>query len=178
MNYKEAYELYKEDLEKLPKYSDKEIKSMAARFKDGEESLREELINANLYLVSEISKDYICREAKYLEIVHEGNMALVNSLDTYIGGDFFDHIEKFIRISIETYIEDIRNGKKEQKELVAKVNKLDQVSKQIAKKGKTPTLEELSKAMELPEEEVQSLIDEMMKAMQVLDDEDENAGEN
>ena len=173
MDYKLALELYREDLKKLPKYSKSEILSMAERFKDGEESLREELINANLLLVSEISEDYVGREAKYLEIVHEGNMALVNSLDTYITGDFFEHIERYIRVSIESYLEEISKNKKEQSDLVEKVNRLDEISKKLSAKGKAPTLADLAKEMGLPEEEVQGLIDEMMKALEVIEEEDE-----
>ena len=173
MDYKTALELYKADLEKLPEYSKEEIIVMADKFKNGEETLREELINANLYLVSEISKDYVGKEARYLEIVHEGNMALVNSLDTFIAGDFFEHIERFIRVSIEGYLEDLARGKKNQNDLVTKINKLDEVSKKLSKKGKTPTLKDLSEAMNLPEDEVQSLIDEMMKALEVIEEEDE-----
>ena len=74
---------------------------------------------------------------------------------------------------VEGYLEDLARGKKNQNDLVTKINKLDEVSKKLSKKGKTPTLKELSEAMNLPEDEVQSLIDEMMKALEVIEEEDE-----
>lgn len=104
----EAIKLYLRDIKKhkgpLPFEEEQEL---AERISRGDEHARTQMINAYLKLVVEIGEDYLNSGLLYSDIIQEGNIGLmrtVNNYDYKKGGSFRTYALFWIRRTIEEAI--------------------------------------------------------------------------
>jgi RNA polymerase sporulation-specific sigma factor len=142
---------------KLPVLTDKQMKELLKRIKEGDKAAREEFIRGNLRLVLSIIQRFNNRGEHVDDLFQVGCIGLIKAIDNF---DLSQNV-KFSTYAVPMIIGEIRrylrdnNSIRVSRSLRDTAYKALNVREQlVAKNGKEPTVEEIAKAMELPAEEV------------------------
>ncbi|MBN1522758.1 MAG: RNA polymerase subunit sigma, partial [Candidatus Aureabacteria bacterium] len=80
---KDPLQIYLKEIGELPLLSAKKEQELIKRINQGDDTARDELIRANLRLVVSIAKRYINLGLSFLDLVEEGNIGLIKSVDKF-----------------------------------------------------------------------------------------------
>ncbi|AEE96767.1 RNA polymerase sporulation sigma factor SigG [Mahella australiensis] len=142
---------------KLPVLTDKQMKDLLKRIKEGDKAAREEFIRGNLRLVLSIIQRFNNRGEHVDDLFQVGCIGLIKAIDNFDLGQnvkFSTYAVPMIIGEIRRYLRD-NNSIRVSRSLRDTAYKALQVREQlVAQNGKEPTVEEIAKAMELPAEEV------------------------
>lgn len=120
---------------------------------------REHLIKANTRLVVSIAKRYMGRGVAFLDLIQEGNLGLMKAVEKYDyhrGFRFSTYATWWIRQSITRAIADQARTIRVPVHMIDRIRQLYKANLDLEQKlGRTPTLEELAEAVELPVRRVQ-----------------------
>ena len=75
--------MYFAEIRHYPILNKEKEKELISRIKNGDEEAKELLIKCNLKLVVSVAKKYIGKGLSFLDLIQEGNMALVKAVDLY-----------------------------------------------------------------------------------------------
>lgn len=147
---------------KLPVLTDKQMKELFKRIKQGDKAAREEFIRGNLRLVLSIIQRFNNRGEHVDDLFQVGCIGLIKAIDNF---DLSQNV-KFSTYAVPMIIGEIRrylrdnNSIRVSRALRDTAYKALQVREQlIASSGKEPTVEDIAKAMDLPAEEVVFALD-------------------
>lgn len=147
---------------KLPVLTDKQMKELFKRIKQGDKAAREEFIRGNLRLVLSIIQRFNNRGEHVDDLFQVGCIGLIKAIDNF---DLSQNV-KFSTYAVPMIIGEIRrylrdnNSIRVSRALRDTAYKALQVREQlIASSGKEPTVEDIAKAMDLPTEEVVFALD-------------------
>lgn len=120
---------------------------------------REHLIKANTRLVVSIAKRHMGRGVAFLDLIQEGNLGLMKAVEKYDyhrGFRFSTYATWWIRQSITRAIADQARTIRVPVHMIDRIRHLYKANLDLEQKlGRTPTLEELAEAVELPVRKVQ-----------------------
>ena len=150
--------MYLKDIGKVPLLTAEQEVELAKRILNGDEEAKSKLCEANLRLVISIAKRYTGKNMQFLDLIQEGNIGLLKAVDKFDytkGFRFSTYATWWIRQSITRAMADQARTIRIPVHMVETINKLGRVSKKLLQElGREPTLEELAKELDMPQERV------------------------
>jgi RNA polymerase primary sigma factor len=145
--------------------SSDQIKEALRAIEKGEAKAKEaksELVKANLRLVISIARRYINRGLPFLDLIQEGNIGLMKSVDKFEyqrGYKFGTYATWWIRQAITRAIADQARTIRIPVHMIEIINKLNRTSRTLVQeKGREPTQDEIAKKMRMSLEKVQKIM--------------------
>ena len=154
--------MYLKEIGKVPLLSAEREIELAKRMEEGDEDAKKELAEANLRLVVSIAKRYVGRGMLFLDLIQEGNLALIKAVekfDYHKGYKFSTYATWWIRQAITRAIADQARTIRIPVHMVETINKLIRVSRQLLQElGREPLPEEIAKELDMPVERVREIL--------------------
>ncbi len=151
--------MYLKDIGKTPLLTSEEEIELAKKVLEGDEYAKSKLSESNLRLVVSIAKKYTGRTSmQFLDLIQEGNLGLIKAVEKFDytkGFRFSTYATWWIRQSITRAMADQARTIRIPVHMVETIHRLTRVKRQLLQElGRDPTLEEIAKGMDLPEEKV------------------------
>lgn len=160
--FDDSVKLYLQQLTKLSLATAEQERDFAKRILEGDQLAREALITANLRLVVSIAKKYTNRGLLFLDLIQEGNLGLLRSIEKFdytMGYKFSTYSTWWIRQSITRALAEqsrVIRIPVHIMEIVNKVKKNIRLFQQ--ERGREPTMPEIAQRVGLPEERIEEVI--------------------
>ena len=142
-----------------------ELKAIGKRLSDGERTTRgakEEMVSANLRLVISIAKKYVNRGMQFGDLIQEGNIGLLKSVEKFEyrrGFKFSTYATWWIRQAITRGIAEQARTIRVPVHMIEQINKLNRISRaHLSEFGAEPDLATLATKMALSEEKVRQIM--------------------
>ncbi|HIJ88718.1 MAG TPA: sigma-70 family RNA polymerase sigma factor [Desulfuromonadales bacterium] len=81
--YDDAIKIYLRDIQRTPLLSATAERELACKVENGDEAARKKMIESNLRLVVKIAKRYLNRGLPLLDLIEEGNLGLIKSVERF-----------------------------------------------------------------------------------------------
>ena len=166
MQTEDIYRVYMEELAAIPPCTAAENEELLGKVKAGVTGARERLIEGNLRNALMHVQNYINRGVPMADLIQEASMELMMLVDDAFEGSFEKLLESRIRVRMEEVISEQTSASNIEEEVLARVNVLQEVSKELAERfGREPKLEELAEYMKMTEDEVREIMKVTMDAL-------------
>lgn len=160
--FDDSVKLYLQQLTKLSLATADQEKAFAKRILEGDQVAREALITANLRLVVSIAKKYTNRGLLFLDLIQEGNLGLLRSIEKFdytMGYKFSTYSTWWIRQSITRALAEQSRVIRIPVHIMEIVNKVKKTIRMYQQEhGREPLMPELSKLLGLAVERVEEVI--------------------
>ncbi len=172
-NSREAdnYKMYLDEVKDARCYSESEEQALLLAAAEGDEDARERLIEGNLGRVVDMAQAYLGHGVPVADLVQEGNVALVLSLDTYVPGENFTvHVLEEIEDAMVEAIREQTGADDIGLCLAADANALMKATERLTDElDREPTASELAEYMHMSRDRVDSLLKMSLDAMNLSD---------
>jgi len=166
MQTEDIYKVYMEELAAIQPCTPAENVELLGKVKAGVAGARERLIEGNLRNALMHVQGYINRGVPMADLIQEASMELMMLVDEEFDGGFEKLLESRIRVRLEEVIREQTSENNIEEEMLARVNVLQEVSKELAERfGREPKLEELAEYMKMTEDEVREIMKVTMDAL-------------
>ena len=154
--------MYLKEIGKVPLLTPEEELDLAKRMSEGDEEAKRRMTEANLRLVVSIAKRYVGRGMLFLDLIQEGNLALIKAVEKFDytkGYKFSTYATWWIRQAITRAIADQARTIRIPVHMVETINKTIRVSRQLLQElGHDPSAEEIAAEMDMPVEKVRDIL--------------------
>jgi len=149
-----------------------EMEELFKRMKEGDMFAREELVNGNLKLVLSILKDFNKKNENMDDLFQIGCIGLLKAIDNFdlsYGVKFSTYCVPMIQGEVRRYLRDNSSLRisRSVKDLSYKIMKLK--DEYLISNGKEPSVEYLSKKLEVPEKEIVNAIESMRDPVSIFE---------
>jgi len=166
MQTEDIYKVYMEELAAIQPCTPAENVELLGKVKAGVAGARERLIEGNLRKALMHVQGYINRGVPMADLIQEASMELMMLVDEEFDGGFEKLLESRICVRLEEVIKEQTSENSIEEEMLARVNVLQEVSKELAERfGREPKLEELAEYMKMTEDEVREIMKVTMDAL-------------
>ena len=157
------FEMYEEDIKKLPIFSEEEKRELYRKLLEGDVAAIQPLSDLWLPKVLAITNDYSIHQVNLEDLIQEGNIGLLGGLTHLLGNKQITQVEEYIKESIKKAMEDYIDETMEEQDwestVVAKATLVHEATEVLAKDlGRTPTDSELSEYTRLTIEEIKDIM--------------------
>lgn len=147
----DSIKMYFKEISKYPLLSTLETEEFIVRAKSGDKVARDKLINSNLRLVVSIAKKYANKGVPLLDLIQEGNIGLINTIDKFdlnMGCRFSTYATWWIRQAVSRASYELSRNIKVPIHLQENVLKFNRVSEKLSiKLSRRPKIEEIAEDM-------------------------------
>ena len=154
--------LYLKEIGKVPLLNNEREKELAERMMQGDETAKNELVEANLRLVVSIAKRYVGRGMFFLDLIQEGNLGLMKAVDKFDytkGYKFSTYATWWIRQAITRAIADQARTIRIPVHMVETIHKVSRYSRQLLQEyGREATADEIGAKMGMSAEKVREIM--------------------
>ena len=150
------------DIGKIPLLSAEEEIKLAERMKNGDETAKNRLIEANLRLVVSIAKKYVRRGMQFLDLIQEGNMGLIKAVEKFDytkGFKFSTYATWWVRQAITRAIADQARTIRIPVHMVETITRVKKAQSQLLhENGAEPHEEEIAEFLGMSVDKVREII--------------------
>ncbi len=154
--------MYLKEIGKIELLSAEREMELAERISLGDQSAKDELVEANLRLVVSIAKRHVDKGMYFLDLIQEGNLGLMKAVEKFDyrkGYKFSTYATWWIRQSITRAIADQARTIRIPVHMVETIHKVSRASKQLLQElGRDPTTDEIGKRLGMPAERVREIL--------------------
>jgi len=158
----DSVKMYLRAIGQVPLLTPAEEIYFARRYREGDLSAKERLINANLRLVVSIAKKFLNRGMSFLDLIQEGNLGLIRAVEKFDldrGFKLSTYATWWIRQAISRALADQGELIRKPVHMVETITKLSKASKELQQtRGREPTSKEIAVRMEVTEEKVRDIL--------------------
>lgn len=160
--FDDSVKLYLKQLTKLNLATRDEEIDFARRLNEGDQAARDALITANLRLVVSIAKKYTNRGLLFLDLIQEGNLGLLRSIDKFdytMGYKFSTYSTWWIRQAITRAIAEQSRVIRIPVHIMELVNKVKKhIRLFIQEHSREPSMDELSESVNMPIDRIEEVV--------------------
>ena len=140
--------------------SEDEERDLGCKSASGDEDARRKLEEGNLRLVVSLAKHYTGRGITLMDLIQEGNVSLMLALDELKSAEeAHGKIMEEVRAGMQMLIEEQTEVKRRDHTLLEKYTDLDDNIKKLKEEtGRDVTIEEVSAFLDMPEEEINDIL--------------------
>ncbi len=164
--------MYLEDLKGIKESTSEEEKVLVDKIRKGDDSAKNRYIEANLHIVVKIAADYKNQGVSMEDLIQEGNMGLVSSLESV--SELTDAeqgkelVTGFIRRFMKAAITEQKENSGFEETIVKKINKIRDAANELAEDlGREADIHELAGYVRMPENEVADILRMAIEGVQV-----------
>lgn len=176
----ETLKKYLQEISKLPRITPEEEKILGAKIQKGDKAALRKLVEANLRFVVSFAKRYRNCGLSFLDLINEGNIGLIEAAKRFNPGKnvkFITYAVWWVRQSIIHALSDHSGAFRLPQKQANLLYRIGKTSQQLhLELEREPTAEEIALKLEVPTEEVISLLqvqDENVSLSTVIDEEHE-----
>jgi len=170
--------LYLKEISKIEPISPEEEKKLARRIKKGDEEALRRLVEANLRFVIKIAKKYRGCGVPFTDLINEGNMGLIEAakrFDPKRNVKFTSYAVWWIRQAILHAVSDMGHSMRLPPKISNMVYKIGKsIVKQSHKLKRKPTMEELANSLDIPQKELENILEISANSLSINQTIDEN----
>ena len=154
--------MYLKEIGNVPLLSTEEEIELAKKVEEGDEAAKKKLTEANLRLVVSIAKKYVGRGMPFLDLIQEGNKAMMKAVDKFDyskGYKFSTYATWWIRQAITRGIADTGRTIRVPVHMVETINKTLRMTRTLLQElGREPTPEEVAERLNVPVSRVREVL--------------------
>jgi RNA polymerase primary sigma factor len=158
----DSVKMYLKTIGQIPLLTPEEEIYYAKRYRDGDLTSKQKLIEANLRLVVSIAKKYLNRGMSFLDLIQEGNIGLIRAVEKFDldrGFKLSTYATWWIRQAISRALADQAELIRKPVHMVETITKLGRASKEIQQReGREPSNKEIAQEMGINEEKVREIL--------------------
>ena len=154
--------MYLKDIGKIPLLSPERETYLAEQIALGNQSAKDELIEANLRLVVSIAKRHVGKGMYFLDLIQEGNIGLIKAVEKFDytkGYKFSTYATWWIRQAITRAIADQARTIRIPVHMVETIHKVSRTARQLLQEfGREPTTDEIAERLAITPEKVREIM--------------------
>lgn len=165
--------MYLGDIGGIKESTPEEEKLLIDKIASGDEMAKSRYIEGNLHYVVNIAKEYKNQGVTMEDLIQEGNMGLISSLETISEWTDVNQVKTMvtdsIRKSIEAAIREQNESTDFEKTIVGKINRIREAADELAEDlGRKADIHELARYMNLPEQEIADLVNMSVEGIKLV----------
>lgn len=164
--------VYRRELRELREFSEEERNALYERLLAGDESAVNSVIETHLKRVVTLAGKYKNRGVPLEDLIQEGNLALIMTVDMLCGNSSVSNVKKELDRAVRARMIELADSQLESKGLentiVSKTNLIHEASKVFAEEwGRLATISELAEYTKMTEEEIQTYVELSLEEIKV-----------
>jgi RNA polymerase primary sigma factor len=160
--FDDAIKIYLRDIQRTPLLTAVTEKELARKIEQGDEAARKKMIESNLRLVVKIAKRYINRGLPFLDLIEEGNLGLIKSVERFNLAKecrFSTYATWWIRQSIERGLINQSRTIRLPVHVSDDIGRMIRMTRKLSQElNREPTIQEIADAMKVKVQHVRRLM--------------------
>ncbi|MHB8058328.1 MAG: sigma-70 family RNA polymerase sigma factor [Desulfuromonadaceae bacterium] len=160
--YDDAIKIYLRDIQRTPLLNADSEKELARKIEKGDSAARNKMIESNLRLVVKIAKRYMNRGLPFLDLIEEGNLGLIKSVERFKLSKecrFSTYATWWIRQSIERALINQSRTIRLPVHVSDDIGRMIRITRKLSQGlNREPTIEEIADAMQAKIQHVRRLM--------------------